>query len=200
MAFMDQAITVIAVLAGAASTYIFTRLSERDRFSRDMKLRWDQRRLDAYAVYISAAKSAGRCANEIHERRLRGAVGEDGLDTALAELADREDQLADAFEMLPLLADGPTILAAHELNKAVFALKELAKRAEILEEAAWLNLADTWIKAMNDFHAAARASLSVPGAFLRSDTAALAVSRPERSVRAGTQNHSADPDQPASSP
>jgi hypothetical protein len=94
---MDQAITVLAVLAGAASTYIFTRLSERDRFSRDMKLRWDQRRLDAYAVYIAATKSAGRSANEIHERRLQGVTGDDDLDACLTELADSENRLADTF-------------------------------------------------------------------------------------------------------
>jgi hypothetical protein len=93
--------------------------------------------------------------------------------------------------MLPLLADRPTILAAHELNRAVWALKQPAMRGEILEEATWLNLADKWIQAMNDFHAAARASLSVPGEFVRYDTAALAVSRPERRATAGSQDQSA---------
>jgi hypothetical protein len=189
LAFMDQAITVVAVLAGAASTYIFTRLSERDRFSRDMKLRWDQRRLDAYAAYISAVKVTGRSANEIHRRRLQGATADDDLVT---ELTNSHDRLADRFELLPLLADGPTIRAAHELNAAVWALKEPAMRPEILEEAEWLNLADNWIKALNDFHAAARASLNVPGAFVRYDTAALAVSRPERRVTADKATNHGD--------
>ncbi|MEV4629492.1 hypothetical protein AB0J90_24835 [Micromonospora sp. NPDC049523] len=180
---MGQAITALAtlgaVLVGAAGTYVVGRLGDRERFTRELQIRWDQRRLDAYVAYISAVKSAGIVANQVHKRRIGGA-SEDDLDVLLRQLEEFEVRRADLFEVLPLLADGPTIEAAHELNHAVWELEHPARQGVKLDEEAWFAVADKWITALNSFHFAARSGLNVPGRFSRRDTAALVVARPER--------------------
>ncbi|MGQ5263706.1 hypothetical protein ACTWLT_23490 [Micromonospora sp. ZYX-F-536] len=179
---MDQAITalaaVIAVLAGAAGTYVVGRLTDRDRFARELHVRWDQRRLDAYVSYVSAAKLAGTRANQVHAGRINGASEAD-LAALLQELADVEIRRSEAFEALPLLADGATIEAAHELNHAVWQLEQPARLGTKLDDDVWHALADKWVNALNNFHSCARAGLTVPGQFSRRDVAALPVSRPE---------------------
>ncbi|MGC1214887.1 MAG: hypothetical protein WA890_26960 [Micromonospora sp.] len=180
---MDQAVTavvtVIAVLAGAAGTYIVGRLTDRDRFARELQVRWDQRRLDAYLAYVSAAKLVGTLANRIHAQRLGGPAEAD-LRALLQELADVEVRRSEAFEAVPLLADGRTIEAAHELNRAVWQLEQPARQGRTLDEEAWHALADKWVSALNNFHSAARDGLNVPGRFSRRDIAALLVSRPDQ--------------------
>ncbi|WP_051723906.1 hypothetical protein [Micromonospora chokoriensis] len=182
---MDQAITalaaVIAVLSGAAGTYVVGRLTDRDRFARELQVRWDQRRLDAYVSYVSAAKMAGTRANQVHAGRIEG-VPESDIEALLRELADVELRRSEAFEALPLLADAPTIEAAHELNRAVWQLEQPARQGKKLDDETWHALADEWVKALNNFHSNARAGLSVPGQFSRRDVAALTVSRPERAA------------------
>jgi hypothetical protein len=175
----SQLITVVAVLAGAASTYLLGRLSDRDRYARELRLRWDQRRLDAYTAYVTAAKMVGASANAILSLRLRG-ISEDDLAGRIDELARLELRRTEAFEALPMLADGATIEAAHMLNEAVWHLERSARLGEAPAEEKWLSSADQWITALNNFHAAARDCLSVIGTYSRRDVAALAVDRPER--------------------
>lgn len=87
---------------------------------------------------------------------------------------------AASYEALPLIADGATIEAGHQLNHAVWGLEAPIRQGRIVAEAEWLELADHWVTALNNFHAAARESLSVVGTFSRRDVAAQAVGRPER--------------------
>lgn len=179
MQWTSQLITVVAVLTGAASTYLLSRLADRDRYARELRLRWDQRRLDTYAAYVTAAKMVGASANAILSLRLRGSSEEDLADR-IDELARLELRRTEAFEVLPLLADGATIEAAHMLNEAVWHLERPARLGETPAEEKWLSSADQWISALNNFHAAARECLSVIGTYSRRDVAALAVDRPER--------------------
>jgi hypothetical protein len=182
MQWISQLITVAAVLAGAVSTYIVSRLTERDRYTRELRLRWDQRRLEAYTAYATAAKMVGTSANAILDRRLKGA-SEDDLAGRVDELARFEMRRTEAFEVLPMLADGATIEAAHALNVAVWNLERPARSSQTPAEEEWLASADQWITALNDFHAAARECLSVVGTYTRRDVAALAVDRPERGAQ-----------------
>ncbi|MEV4275710.1 hypothetical protein [Actinoplanes xinjiangensis] len=121
----------------------------------------------------------GETANAILGRRLEGENDED-QSARKEELASFEKRRTEAFESLPLLADGATIEAAHRLNEAVWALEQTARQGRTVTEAEWLALADRWILALNDFHAAARECLHVVGTYSRRDLAALTVDRPER--------------------
>ncbi|MBQ1031362.1 hypothetical protein KBX26_15320 [Micromonospora sp. C97] len=173
--------TVLAVLAGSAATYLVGKLTDRDRFARELKVRWDQRRLDACLSYVSAAKLTGTVAIQIQQGRIDGASEAD-VAASLQQLGEAEGRRAEAFEALPLLADGDTIEAAHDLNRATWQLTEAARRGMELDEQAWHGKADNWVTALNNFHSAARAGLNVPGRFSRRDVAALVISRPERAA------------------
>lgn len=183
---MGLASTIVAVvavlagsLAGSAGTYLVGRLSDNDRFARELRIRWDQRRLDAYVAYMTSAKTTGARANRIHEQRL-GRSFEAEAGSLVEDLVRSDLRRSEAFESLVLLADGETIEAAHALNHAVWGLEHPARLGKELDESEWHRLADTWITAMNNFHAAARTDLKVFGTFARRDVAALSVSRPER--------------------
>jgi hypothetical protein len=180
MGLVSQIVTLIAVLGAAAGSYFVGRMSDKDKFSRELQVRWDQRRLDAYIVFMAAAKMTGTYANRIHEQQQVTATPEAYSGRYLKDLNRSEFRRSEAFESLVLLAESATIEAAHSLNRAVWKLENPARRSIRLGEDEWLRLADDWIAAMNDFHAAARADLKVTGSFARRDTAALAVSRPER--------------------
>jgi hypothetical protein len=121
----------------------------------------------------------GAAANAILDLRSAG-LPEEELQKRIAELADLEMQRNRAFEALPLIADGATIEAGHELNYAVWGLETPIRQGRTVAEEEWLELADRWVTALNNFHAAARESLSVVGTFSRRDVAAMAVGRPER--------------------
>ena len=178
MGIAGQVVAVMAVLAGAAASYIATRLSDRARYARDLAIRWDQRRLDAYSSFMSASKTTGTLANRIHESRLSapGAVH----DTDVQRMQDSDLRRAEAFEGLVLLAGAQTIRAAHKLNHAAWHLVHPAKAGRTLDESDWRQLADRWINAINDLHEAAREDLRVLGVFPRRDVAALAISQPDR--------------------
>jgi hypothetical protein len=179
MQWPAQLVTIAAVLAGAAGTYVVGRLTDRDRYARELRLRWDQRRLDAYTAYVTAAKMVGAAANTILDMRLAG-LPEERIEGRVAELVDLEMRRNQAFEALPLIADGATIEAGHQPNRAVWGLASPIRQGRTVAEAAWLELADRWVIALNDFHAAARESLSVVGSFSRRDIASMSVGRPER--------------------
>lgn len=191
----SQIVAIVAVLVGAAGTYVFGRLNDRDRYARELRLRWDQRRLDAYVVYVTAAKMSGAVANAILNMRLTGAADEE-ITLRTSELANFESRRNEVFEALPLIADGATIEAAHRLNLAVWQLEEPALQGRTLDEIEWLSLADAWVAALNDFHSAARDSLSVVGAYSRRDIAALSVGRPERSTPTQREAGSTPADRP----
>lgn len=168
----------LVVALGALGQHVFTRMAERDRFTRELRIRWDQRRLDAYTAYVCAVKMAGTYANQVHELRVHG--GDDVAESEnLRSMGAFVARRIELFEALPMLADGPTIEAGHELNRAVWDLELPARTGIVLAESDWHALADRWITALNNFHAAARASLSVVGTYARRDTAALTVANPE---------------------
>jgi hypothetical protein len=148
MPWAEQLVTVLAVLAGAGGTYVVGRLSDRDRYARELRLRWDQRRLDAYVAYVTAAKMVGATALAILDQHTSGAQKE-VFAARIDQLAAMETRRNEAFEALPLISDGPTIEAGHALNHAVWKLEQPARRGRTLDEEERLALADEWVVALN---------------------------------------------------
>jgi hypothetical protein len=177
----SQLVTIVAVLAGAACTYLVSRLTEKSKFERELQIRWDQRRLDAYIAFISAAKLTGAHATKLHALQRRNAAATD-LDDALAALKAHETRRSEVFEGLVLLADASTIEAAHSLNRAVWALESPVRLGERISDEEIRTRADAFVTAMNNLHVAARSDLRIPGQFARRDVAALLIDEPVRGV------------------
>jgi hypothetical protein len=54
--FLQQLPTLVGVLIGAAATYGATSLTERARWRRAQAVRWDEKKVNAYAEYANAVK------------------------------------------------------------------------------------------------------------------------------------------------
>jgi hypothetical protein len=171
MALAEQLVTVGAVLAGAAGSYLASRLTDRDRFRRDLRIRWDERRLDSYVLYVTAVKHVYRCAQQSLTARFDG--GSIDRDALLVEMKAAEADRSRAFEQVMLLGDPATVQAAHDLNERLWRLERPARGAEEIGEEAWHTRSDEWLIALNDFHSSARQSLWVSGEPARRDKAVL---------------------------
>jgi len=178
MALVEQLVTVGAVLAGAAGSYLTTRMADRDRFERDLRVRWDERRLDAFVAYVTGVKHVFRCASHLLTARFAGDELEDRA-ALLAEMRAAEAERSHAFERLILLGDPATVQAAHDLNDRLWKLERPARDAEEIDEDGWHERADAWVVALNDFHAHARESLGISEALVRRDAAASPPPRPD---------------------
>ncbi|MFJ8936350.1 hypothetical protein ACIRL0_11605 [Streptomyces sp. NPDC102365] len=168
MALAEQLVTVGAVLAGAAGSYFTTRLTERDRFARDLRVRWDAHRLDSYVAYVAAVKHVNRCTQQIFGLQW------DGGDPAareplLAEMKAAEGDRSHAFEQVILLGDAGTVQAAHDLNERLWQLERPARGVEEITEDMWRDRANAWLVALNNFHSHARRNLGISGEPARRD-------------------------------
>jgi hypothetical protein len=176
VALVEQLVTVGAVLAGAAGTYLTTRLADRERFKRELRVRWDERRLDAYVAYVTAVKRVYRHASQILSARLDGA-GLADHDAMLAEMRTAEAERSRAFEQVMMLGDTATIRAAHDLNDRLWKLEQPARGVEEIGQDAWHERSDAWVVALNDFHTHARQGLGIADELVRRDVAALPTGR-----------------------
>jgi hypothetical protein len=166
--FAEQLVTVGAVLAGAAGSYLTTRLTERDRFERDLRVRWDAHRLDSYVAYVAAVKRVYRCTQQVFTPQWDDSDPET-RDSLLAEMRAAEGDRSHAFEQVILLGDAATIQAAHDLNDRLWKLERPARGVEEITQDMWHERANEWLIALNNFHSHARQSLGIAGESARRD-------------------------------
>ncbi len=149
-------------MAGAAGSYFTTRLTERDRVERELRVRWDAHRLDSYVAYVAAVKHVYRCAQQVFTPQW-----DDGdpaaRDPLLVEMRSAEGDRSHAFEQVMLLGDTATVQAAHELNNRLWQLERPARGAEEITQDMWQERANEWLVALNNFHEHARQNLGIAG-------------------------------------
>ncbi|GIJ23046.1 hypothetical protein [Micromonospora lutea] len=145
---------LLGVLVGTIGTIVATSLADRSRWRRNQTVRWDERRLDAYAEFARALKEAHTIAS-----RLSG--GHLDRDAALAELAEADFRHTLAWENVLLLGDAPTVLAARAWRDTVWAVERLARDGQADDERP--TLLHRANEARDDFYRAARGGLGVGG-------------------------------------
>jgi hypothetical protein len=161
--FPDQLPALIGVVIGSVATVMATTLADRARWGRSQSVRWDERRLEAYADYAKAIKEISALAQRMTAEYRPGArVHVLDRQTALALLADANVRRTTAWEPVLMLGDGPSVTAAREWRFAVLALESLAV-AEPFDSAAWTPAVQRVDEARDGFYVAARASLGVGG-------------------------------------
>src|SRR5262245_41241516 len=117
-----QVFTIVAVLLGAAASFLSTRYLERERFRRERQSRWDDRKIEACAAVADAVK-------EFIQTATRGAAGR-GFGTGsplpqlegLEQLAQAETRMSIRWESVQLLGDPATVNAAGEWRRAAWHL------------------------------------------------------------------------------
>ncbi|MEV2241974.1 hypothetical protein [Micromonospora sp. NPDC049891] len=145
---------LLGVLVGTIGTIVATSLADRSRWRRNQTVRWDERRLDAYAEFARALK-------ETHTIASRLIGGYLDRDAALAALAEADFRHTLAWENTLLLGDEPTVTAARAWRDSVWEVERLARDGEAdADRATLLHRAN---KARDGFYRAARGGLGVGG-------------------------------------
>lgn len=142
-----------------------TNVADRARWQRDQSVRWDERRLAAYADYANAVKemvivadciAAGWGLTPFPEALAGDAAG-------LGALAGAEARRNTLIETVRLLADSATMNAIRELNSRAWRLEALARGNIEGNSQAWKTSYDAYMEARDGFIKCARGSLRVHG-------------------------------------
>ncbi|BAL89397.1 hypothetical protein AMIS_41770 [Actinoplanes missouriensis 431] len=163
-----QVLTLAGVLLGGSISYVFTSRLERARNQREMVIRWDVRKYEAFVEYLSAVTRMARTSGQLVRAR--------GWDTLAAEvepeagrrtLDDFESARTAAYERVVMLADETCIAAADELNTAVWKLEWFGRGVvDDCSKEDWREALSVYTAALDRFQQAARANLVVPGVSL----------------------------------
>jgi len=161
-ALLSQLPALLGVLVGTLGTVLATHLAERVRWSRTQSVRWDDRRVEAYAEYARALKGVSLAAMRLPPvADPAGPLPVDPQD-ALAALAEADAERSKAWERILLLGDAATVTAARDWTDAVRDLRLAAigrAPAGFDREAAVVHLD----RCRDRFYAAARSGLAVGG-------------------------------------
>lgn len=155
--------TLLGVIVGAVGSYAFSTMAERARWRRSLSVRWDDRRLTAYAEYANSVKLVFQIAMRIVAYKGFPATGEPlNPKEGIALLAQAEQDRATKWETVLLLGDPATIAAARHWHSAVWKLdwyaRDLITRTEEFEAAVSAVNA-----ARSAFYACVRSDLGVRG-------------------------------------
>jgi len=165
MGITAQIVTMVAVVLGSATTYVTNRLTERSKRRRELKSRWDLRKLDTYAEFIGAIRVYIAAAVTLYEARAGIRTAPKSIDDLRAELtALRRDKML-AFERLMLVAGDTVVEAAHGVQEAAESVAWQAEEVLPGTLAEWRNRNTAAFAAINRFHEWARIDLGVTGNF-----------------------------------
>lgn len=158
---MSNLLGAIPALVGVLMGLVGAGLAERARWKRDQAVRWDERRIDAYAEYAKAIKrihmtALGMVSSHRAEQLNR--------DDELAMLSQADAHRTEAWEGVLLLADEGTTHAAFRWQSIVRDEAEFARsRPGDGESDEWKAVVRSADQARDSFYAAARRSVNVGG-------------------------------------
>ncbi|RKE19612.1 hypothetical protein [Streptomyces sp. TLI_171] len=162
---ITQLVTIAAVLLGSLTTYATNQLVERSKRRELRRVRWDEKKLDAYAEYIGRVRAVIHANVLLYEvREEMRAMPRSEHDLAM-DLTDATAAQAIAFERVMLLAGDEVVNSAHAVQEATAAIGWHARGvvAGTLDE--WRARNAAAFGAINLFHQRARADLGVSGSF-----------------------------------
>jgi hypothetical protein len=166
MDIAPQLLILGGVALGALASYLTSSLTDRTRHQRDLSGRWEGRKFDTYASYISDVKQQGAVANQISASRglntrvTSPLIPEEGM----GRLADAALRRSLSSERATLLADADTLLAIRALNDAVWLLECYAcGTVDGANTENWEVAFTAYRACLDSFHRCARTELGTPG-------------------------------------
>jgi hypothetical protein len=167
MNLVNQVVTIVAVVAGAGTTYLVTALGDRAKDRRDVARQWVDRKLESYTQYANDTKGLAMVARQLAaERKLHSAAPKPGDKDLNAALGEAELRRSASYEAVKLLGDASTLRATRELNDAVHRLEWIANGRLEAGAAQWERSWQLYAEATDDFRRSVRAELGIPGSFL----------------------------------
>jgi hypothetical protein len=125
--FFLQLPALIGVLVGALATYAATAATERARWRRAQSVRWDEKRVNAYAEYAHALKQVISVALRLAALRDAHPEGDRvPSEDELAALDEAEVQRTIKWEAVLLLGSDDVVIAGRRWHQGAFNLERLA--------------------------------------------------------------------------
>jgi hypothetical protein len=164
----NQLLVLSGVIIGALASYLTTAANERARWKRTLDSRWDDRRVEAYALYAQAVKdiirlsariAAGRGISQHSEALSPTPENLDLIDSA-------SSRRAVAWETVLLLGHQDTVKAAREWHESVWRLDWIACRKENANSKEYEKARSEVERARTSFYESARKDLQVKGGHL----------------------------------
>lgn len=152
---------MFGVLLGAVSTFAAATLAERAKWRRARDIRWDDKRLAAYAQYANALKHYMQLSFRLAAARGYPALAAPmDLDAGVQALAEAEADKTIKWEAVLLLGSPQAVAAARAWNHAAWDLG-WAARGHVIEHDEYLRLYSEMGRKRNAFYECARADLTV---------------------------------------
>jgi len=163
--FVNQLPALIGVAVGVLGTILATTVTDKARWQRDQSIRWDERRLDAYAEYAKVIKEIHTLALGLTAARMSINLARPiTRDTGLEMLDQAEHYRTKTWETVLLLGDSATVAAARDWRNAVGKLESFARDSSNKDESEeWLLAVRATDEARDRFYTAARESVNVHG-------------------------------------
>jgi len=161
--FLQQVPTLAGVVLGALATILATTFAERAQWKRNQTVRWDVKRLEAYAQYAETIRNLHFVATRL-SAPLRPGSRSQPLDREVGEelISQGEAARARAWEAVLMLGDADGVVAARQWRAAVLRM-ELFARGRYEGPDTWADLDREADRARDAFYAATRRSLGVAG-------------------------------------
>jgi hypothetical protein len=165
---INQAPVLLGVIIGALGSYLTTAATERARWKRALDSRWDDRRVEAYALYAQSVKRMIKVAGRIAAGR--GLGGDDEPLTPTQEnlelLADAEAERSRQWETVLLLGHPHTVAAGRSWHEHAWRLEAYARALLTGSNSDWQAAISAADVARDAFYESARIDLGVSGGTL----------------------------------
>ncbi|MET8144354.1 hypothetical protein ABZU32_28945 [Sphaerisporangium sp. NPDC005288] len=126
--FLAQLPALLGVVVGALATLATTRATDRARWKREMEMRWDAQRLEAYMEYGARLKDLSTLAFRATAGKRPGSRNK-LIDPALADqlYAEAEANRTRSWERVLLMGDAATVDAARRWRVTIARLHDYAQ-------------------------------------------------------------------------
>ncbi|GGK43393.1 hypothetical protein GCM10011591_13800 [Nocardia camponoti] len=158
---MQQLVTVLGVLLGATSTFAFAAVSERAKWRRAERSKWDERRLVAYNEFAHALKGYSLVSMRMAATRGYPAAAQPiDLTEGVEMLGQATEAKALKWEALLLLGSPDAVAAGRRWNKAVWDLSHVGNGMET-SHADYVERYEECGRLRNEFYERARLDLGI---------------------------------------
>jgi hypothetical protein len=165
---LSQVLVLVGVIIGALGSYLATAVTERARWKRALDSRWDDRRIEAYAMYAQSVKQMIYIAGRIAAGRGLGSDAEplEPTQENLDLLASAEAERARQWETVLLVGHPQTVAAGRNWHEHAWRLEWYARARITGSKSDWQTARAAVDAARHAFYESARSDLSVSGGSL----------------------------------